>query len=146
MKFYYKLNNRILVLLLFIIISSCGKDKTNEVAKLTEDKDSIEGLDITGEWRLKTPNTNNHLFINKDNTWKMVFENYEKDTLIEKGKYVIAKDSAVFFRYFGSQHWPNPDTINDIKTSIGAFVLFLTEKNELKDNQEDYAESYLKID
>jgi hypothetical protein len=74
----------------------------------------------------------------------MIFTDYKNDTLIKKGKYTIAKDSAVFFRYFGTLHWPNTDTINDYKTSLGAFVLFLNEKGELMDNQEDYEQTYIR--
>src|SRR5690606_18926620 len=101
---------------------------------------------LEGIWKLNNPKFYSEIHFYENNIWKRIFKNYKNDTIIEKGKFTIAKDSAVFFRYFGSQHWPNKDTINDHKTSIGSFVLFLNSKNELIDNQEDYEHKYLKME
>lgn len=101
---------------------------------------------LEGIWKPKNPNFNSIIHFYENNVWKRISKNYKNDTIIEKGKYTMAKDSAVFFRYFGSQHWPNKDTISDNKTSIGSFVLFLNSKNELIDNQEDYKKIYIKTE
>jgi len=101
---------------------------------------------VVGNWRLKNPKFYDEFHLFENNIWRHTFENHKNDTIIKKGKYTIAKDSAIFFRYFGSQHWPNKDTINDYKTSIGSFVLFLNFNNKLVDNQEDYHKSYEKIE
>lgn len=139
---------KILVISCVIIISSCINEKTIEtkISTPTSEKiDSAKQLEISGVWNLTNNVTNEKLSVFDDNTWKMISVIEQNDTLIRKGKYIVAKDSAVFFRYFGSQHWPNKDTINDYKTSLGAFVLFLNDKGELKDNQEDYNQTYVKV-
>lgn len=100
---------------------------------------------LEGTWVMDNPNFYSEIHFYENNIWKRTFKNYKNDTIIEKGKFTIAKDSAIFFRYFGSQHWINKDTINDYKTSMGSFVLFLNSKNELIDNQEDYEQTYKKI-
>ncbi|SFW61268.1 hypothetical protein SAMN05660313_02816 [Cellulophaga fucicola] len=101
---------------------------------------------LEGIWESKNSTSYSKIHFYKNNVWKRTFINYEKDTITEKGKFTMAKDSAIFFRYFGSQHWPSMDTINDYKTSIGSFVLFLNSKNELIDNQEDYKKIYIKTE
>ena len=139
---------KILVISCAIIISSCINEKTIEtkISTPTSEKiDSTKQLEISGVWNLSNNVTNEKLSVFDDNTWKMISVIKQNDTLIRKGKYTVAKDSAVFFRYFGSQHWPNKDTINDYKTSLGAFVLFLNDKGELKDNQEDNNQTYVKV-
>ncbi|CAL65835.1 hypothetical protein [Christiangramia forsetii] len=153
MKFF-NLSIKFLIVFLITLIIGCVKNKNgnSEILKQTDKQtDSIKKIDlvhipdIIGDWRLIRQNKYNRLFLYENNTWKMIFTDYKNDTLIEKGKYTIAKDSAVFFRYFGTLHWPNTDTINDYKTSLGAFVLFLNEKGQLKDNQEDYDQTYVKV-
>lgn len=99
-----------------------------------------------GIWKLENPNLSSEIHFYENNLWKRVLVNFKNDTIIEKGKFNVAKDSAVFFRHFGSQHWLSNDTINDYKTSMGSFVLFLNSENELIDNQEDYELSYIKIE
>ena len=165
MKFF---NSSIKFLIVFQItlVISCVKNKngdskilnqrdrkTDSIKKIDSIKkaDSIKKIDlvhipdITGDWKLEGQNEYNRLSLYENNTWKMIFTDYKNDTLIKKGKYTIAKDSAVFFRYFGALHWPNTDTVNDYKTSLGAFVLFLNENEQLKDNQEDYEQTYVKV-
>ena len=73
---------------------------------------------LEGIWRLNNPKFYNEIHLDENNVWKRVFKNYKNDTIIEKGKFTIANDSAVFFRYFGSQHWQNKDT-----TLLGPRVL-----------------------
>ncbi len=148
MRYFSPLKKSFLILISAFSIWSCANEKTrtNEEPINQKENISVDGLDISGEWKLNTRNTFNRLFIDEGNTWKMVLTDHNGDTLTQKGKYIIAEDSAVFFRYFGSQHWPNTDTINDYKTSLGAFVLFLNKQNELKNNQEDYDETYSKVD
>ena len=142
---------KIQIICFSIIFTSCVNKKTDKIDKkesvtLTKEKiDSAKQFELAGIWNLNNKVSNDQLSLFEDNTWKMISVNNENDTLIKKGKYTVAKDSAVFFRYFGSQHWPNKDTVNDYKTSIGAFVLFLNEKGELKDNQEDYDQTYVKV-
>ncbi len=111
----------------------------------SENNNSAEQPDISGVWNLNNKVSNAQLSVFDDKTWKRISVTKQNDTLIRKGKYIVAQDSAVFFRYFGSQHWPNSDTINDYKTSLGAFVLFLNENGDLEDNQEDYNETYVKV-
>ena len=101
---------------------------------------------LEGIWKSKNPTFNSEIHFYENNVWKRILINYKNDTITEKGKFTMAKDSAVFFRYFGSQHWPSKDTINDYKTSIGSFVLFLNSKGELIDNQEDYEQKYIKME
>ncbi|WP_034917053.1 hypothetical protein [Gillisia sp. CAL575] len=147
MKFYYRLIKTQLIILT-IIVSGCvnnKNDKTESITPTNKKIDSAPEIEISGSWELTNKANNTRLFLYDDNTWKMISTENENDTLTKKGKYTVAKDSAVFFRYFGSQHWPNKDTINDYKTSIGTFVLFLNEKGELKDNQEDYDQTYKKV-
>lgn len=107
-----------------------------------------EGIEssLIGRWRLKNSSAYSEIQFYENNIWKSINKNYKNETVIHKGKFSVAKDSAIFFRYFGSQHWPNKDTINDYKTSIGSFVLFLNSKNELWDNQEDYQQLYIKLE
>jgi len=70
---------------------------------------------LDGIWKLNNPKFYSEIHFYENNIWKRIFKNYKNDIIIEKGKFTIAEDSAVFFRYFGSQHWPNKDTINDYK-------------------------------
>lgn len=133
---------------LSIIFSSCINDQTitKKISTSSNEKiDSTQKRTISGVWNLDDEVYNKELYLFKDNTWKVIATTSEYDTIIRKGKYTIAKDSAVFFRHFGSQHSPYKDTINDYKTSLGAFVLFFNEQGELKDNQGDYIQTYKKI-
>lgn len=107
------------------------------------EKENLESS-IVGKWRLKNRNFYGEFHLSEDNTWRHIFTDHKNDTIIKKGKYTISKDSAIFFRYFGSQHWPNKDTINDYKTSIASFVFFLNPDKELIENQEDYHQTYEK--
>ncbi|WP_298529544.1 hypothetical protein [uncultured Christiangramia sp.] len=146
-KFLNRLS-RILVIFFTIIVSGCINEKSIErkISTPTDEKNnSAEQPDISGVWNLNNKVSNAQLLVFGDKTWKRISVTKQNDTLIRKGKYIVAKDSAVFFRYFGSQHWPNNDTINDYKTSLGAFVLFLNENGNLEDNQEDYNETYVKV-
>ena len=139
---------KILVICLTIIVSGCIDEKTitTKISTPSNEKvDSTGKLEISGVWKLENKASKTQLSLLDNNTWKMISVTNQDDSLIKKGKYTVAKDSAVFFRYFGSQHWPNSDTINDYKTSLGAFVLFLDEDGNLKDNQEDYDQTYVKI-
>ncbi len=146
-----KFTNRLIKIILFtctIIVSGCIEDKTIErkISTPTSEKiDSTKQLEISGVWNLNNKVYNKKLSLFENNTWKRVIITDELDTIIEKGKYTVANDSAVFFRYYGSHHWPNNDTINDYQTSLGAFVLFLTENGNLNDNQEDYNQTYVKV-
>ena len=138
---------KILVISSTIIISGCIDEKTIErkISTPTSEKiNSAKQLEISGVWNLNNKVYNKKLSLFKNNTWKRVIVTDELDTIIEKGKYTVANDSAIFFRYYGSKHWPNNDTINDYQTSLGAFVLFLTENGDLNDNQEDYNQTYIK--
>ena len=151
MRFKHKFSNRLIKIVLFtrtIIVSGCIEDKTIErkISIPTSKKiDSSTQLEISGVWNLNNKVYSKKLSLFKNNTWKRVIITDEFDTIIEKGKYTVANDSAVFFRYYGSQHWPNNDTINDYQTSLGAFVLFLKENGDLNDNQEDYNQTYVKV-
>ncbi|WP_298248406.1 hypothetical protein [uncultured Christiangramia sp.] len=146
-----KFSNRLIKIVLFtwtIIVSGCIEDKTIErkISTPTSEKiDSSKQLELSGVWNLNNKIYSKELFLFEDETWKRITVTDELDTIIEKGKYTVTNDSAVFFRHYGSQHWPNNDTINDYQTSLGAFVLFLTDDGDLNDNQEDYDETYVKV-
>ena len=139
---------KILVISSTIIFSGCIEEKTIERKISTpnsEKIDSTKKLEISGVWNLNNKVYSKELSLSENNTWKRITLTDELDTIIEKGKFTVAKDSAVFFRHFGTQHWPNNDTINDYQTSLGAFVLFLKENGDLNDNQEDYNQTYVKV-
>ncbi len=146
-----KFLNRLIKILVFscvIIVSSCIDDNTidRKISTPTTEKNNLaEQSDISGVWNLNNKVSNAQLSVFDDKTWKRISVTKQNDTLIRKGKYTLAQDSAVFFRYFGMQHIPNSDTINDYKTSLGAFVLFINENGDLEDNQEDYNEIYVKV-
>ncbi len=146
-----KFSNRLIKIGLItcsLIVSSCIEDKNIErkISNPTSEKiDSPKQLKLSGVWNLNNKMYNKKLSLSENNNWRRVIITDELDTIIEKGKYTVANDSAVFFRYYGSQHWPNNDTINDYQTSLGAFVLFLTNNGDLNDNQEDYKQTYVKI-
>ncbi len=59
-----------------------------------------------------------------DDTWKSTFD-YGDKIIIKKGRYVLGDENEVFIRPFGSQHSPNNDTINDLKTSLGVYLYYL---------------------
>jgi len=117
-------------LLLFILLTSCNS-KTSEYKK-----------QLIGNWKQEKEPI--QITFKEDDTWEMNynFENSKKAK--EYGKYVLGDEGEVFMRYYNSQHWEmKKDTIVDLRTSIGARLLFI-EGEYLINNQEDVHIRYSK--
>lgn len=133
----------VLILLSISLIFSCNQ-KHDCCSYSTSEEE------IIGHWEEDAANDTLSTFdFYSNGTW--IGSTIPESNKIDKGKFIVSPDGAVFMRHFGSRHWPsNSDTDKDLRTSIGAFVLFLKDSvksNEriLIDNQEDYETAWIKI-
>jgi hypothetical protein len=131
-----------LILLLVSITLSCNqKENCCEY--------SISQKDIIGHWiEYAVNDTLSTYDFYPDGRW--IRNTEPKSAIVGQGKYVVAPDGAVFMRHLGSRHWPsNNNNVQDLRTSIGSFVLFLEDsikpnKRLLINNQEDYESAWIK--
>lgn len=122
--------------LLLLLTISCTVKTDNQSTDLEQR--------IIGKWTGSGSATSQTYEFYSDGIWR--WQNDLDDTLlVNRGRYTVSDDSAIYMRRFGVQHWKTPleDTVEDFRTSIGAEVLFLN-KNVLIDNQEDYEQLFKK--
>lgn len=127
-KFYF--------LALIFIVLGC----TNSIEKSTN-YNKLENQ-VLGKWINYQLNVTYNFY--DDLTWRKSYYS-EGKIVVKKGKYVVATDSAIFLRYYGSRHWIVNDTVNDIKTSMDSQLLFFKDSITIINNQEDYELYYKKV-
>lgn len=128
----------ILLILVVLLFENCNQNKHVENNQKSE---------LIGKWIYENRRiSDSEYYFFSDSTWKFKMTMADGKVRITKGKYYLGDDNEVFLRCFGSQHWrSNADTIIDYKTSIGVRVMFL-ENEKLINNQEDYENTYIRIE